>query len=103
MEIRKVQNADGVTIYLEGKFTFSDKDKFQEIAMLCTKEEIVSIMVDCNGLNYMDSSAIGMFLILQENAARCGAHVTVINVGKNIRPLFERSALGRMFDVKYEE
>ena len=103
MDIRKVETVDGIIIYLEGDFTFASRNEFQEVAFLYPNEAITKIIVDIQKLKFMDSSAIGMLLVMHENAKKRGIHVAVVNVGKNIKPLFEKSALGNLFEAKYEE
>lgn len=103
MDIRKVAGDDGITIFLEGKFTFSDRDKFHDVAFLYPQENVTNIVVDFEKLEYMDSTGVGMLLIMHENALKRGIHIKALNVGGHIRPLFEQSALGKLFEVYYTE
>lgn len=103
MDIRKVEKEDGIVIFLEGMFSLSDRNKFREAALLYPEDNAKKIVLDCLKLDTIDSSGIGMLLIMHESATSRGAKVQAINVGKHIRPLFEHSALGSLFEVQYTE
>ena len=89
MEIRKAEENGKVTVFLEGKFTFADRDRFHEVAFLYPDENVTKIVIDFEKLDYIDSSGIGMLLIMHENALKRGIRVKALNVGKYVKPLFE--------------
>ena len=103
MEIRKTIDANGVTIFLEGRFTFDDRKNFHEIAFLFPEENVTNIVVDFERLEYIDSTGVGMLLIMHENAQKRGIKVRAINVGHYVEPVFKQSALGNLFKVAYKK
>lgn len=103
MEIRTIQEGNKTTIFLEGKFTFEDRVSFQKVALLDNIKNTTDIIIDCTNLKYMDSSSVGILLILHEHSQKRGIHVSAVNIGKDIKPLFEQSVLGKLFDAKYQE
>lgn len=101
MEIRKVETENGITVLLEGKFTYADREQFHEVVFLFPNENVTNIIIDFEHLEYIDSTGIGMLLVMHENAVKRGIHLKAINVSGHIKPIFEQSALGKLFDVSY--
>lgn len=67
-------------ISITGKFSFNLRHKFTEAYMpLLDVARIHGFEVDLGEVEYMDSSALGMLLILKERAHEQGKRVNLVN------------------------
>lgn len=82
-------NGNEGRIILAGVFDFSVQNDVREIINeTLSQEEIKNITVDMAGVSFMDSSAIGLLLLLNEKAQADGRSVTVINCRDSVREIF---------------
>lgn len=61
------------------------------------------LFLDMNNLNYLDSSALGMLLSVNNAARSAGTRVTVLSPPKNIRAIFASTRLDHIFQIAEEE
>jgi HptB-dependent secretion and biofilm anti anti-sigma factor len=74
-------------IRLSGRFDFSRHREFRNCYEAALKEPTLRrIDVDLQGVDYLDSSALGMLLLLREHAGRSTKRVSI----RNARPHVER-------------
>jgi HptB-dependent secretion and biofilm anti anti-sigma factor len=64
-------------INLNGKLTFSDNNAFQSITDISGGKTDQHIEIHLEGLDYIDSSGIGMLLVLKEKCDENGATMTL--------------------------
>ena len=69
-------------------------------------ERYMKYLVDMRLVDYFDSSALGMLLLLREQAAAHGATVTIVNCGPEIRKVliitqFERKIENKRLSAAY--
>jgi HptB-dependent secretion and biofilm anti anti-sigma factor len=82
-------NGNEGRIILNGVFDFSVQNDVREIINeTLGREEIKNIIVDMAGVSFMDSSAIGLLLLLNDKAQADGKSVKVINCRDTIREIF---------------
>ena len=83
----EVKGETGIII-LTGKFDFSVQDNFrQAIDDTLNIKTIKEIQVDMADVTFMDSSAIGLLLLLNQKAAAGGKSLTLINCYGSIREI----------------
>lgn len=76
-------------IILTGKFDFSVQDSFRKVIdETLNNENIKDITVDMANVTFMDSSAIGLLLLLNEKSMADGKSLTLINCHDPIREIF---------------
>src|SRR3569833_1789691 len=71
-------------VEIRGRFDFNLHKEFRAIYK-GGMERDMKYLVDMRHVDYIDSSALGMLLLLREQAAAHGATVTIINCGPEIR------------------
>lgn len=57
------------------------------------------VLLDLSAVSYLDSSGLGMLVLLRKRLARCGAAVTLVDVQPNILRVLEITGLDRAFQL----
>ena len=87
-----------LTILIKGRFDFSSHQCFRE-AYERIDSRPDAIVVDLKETTYLDSSALGMLLLLRDHAGGDGADVRVINSKSDVRKILAISNFDKLFDI----
>ncbi len=87
-----------VTIYINGRFDFSSQRDFREVYRHCNEAGQV-FHVDMSQTEYMDSSALGMLLLLKEHAENCKGRAEIRNPSPQVRKILEMVNFDRQFTI----
>lgn len=94
-------SADGgnrVVVRVNGHFGFALYKQFREMcATASPKQEYV---VDLAGASYMDSSALGMLLLLREHAGGEKAKIEITNCQPNVLKILSIAKFDSMFMIR---
>jgi len=88
------------TIAPNGRFDFNTHREFRtayEDALSSPK--VTVIRIDFKEVDYLDSSALGMLLLLQDKASQAGRTVTIVNSTGATRQILEVSNFTKLFSV----
>jgi len=88
---------DEVTLHVSGRFDFSMHQEFIRAYKEFPKGE-KRFVVDLDGADYMDSSAMGMLLQLREYGDKKGA-VRLINSNDGIREILRIANFDKLFTI----
>lgn len=88
-----------LTIKVSGRFDFSLHEAFRN-AYQGKVSEGAKVVVDMADVEYMDSSALGMLLLLRECAGDDQADVRLVNVNGEIHNILEVSNFDQLFKVE---
>lgn len=92
-----VSDDDGsVTIAVAGKFDFQLYDEFRT-AYSSTAGTGVSYKLDLSATDYLDSSALGMLLLLREHAGGETSDIEITRVSPEVRKILEVANFGKLF------
>lgn len=99
VNIDRSQNGKVVTISVSQRFDFNVHNNFREAyeQSLGPKTEYV---IDLGATDYMDSSALGMLLLLREYAGGDKAKIKIINTKTEIKQILNISNFTQLFNVK---
>jgi anti-anti-sigma factor len=101
MSIRSERSADGqaLTIAVAGRFDFSAHKDFRK-----SYEEVDGdprrYTVDLRDATYLDSSALGMLLLLRDHAGGDAAEVHIVNCNSDVRKILTISNFEQLFDIR---
>jgi anti-anti-sigma factor len=56
-----------------------------------------SVVLDLSSVSYLDSSGLGMLVLLRKRLARCGATVTLVGIQPHVRRILDITGLDRAF------
>ncbi|SEE27946.1 STAS domain-containing protein [Pseudomonas migulae] len=93
-------SSDGkkLTISIEGRFDFGRHHEFREsYERLDYKPE--SIVVDLKKATYLDSSALGMLLLLRDHAGGDSSDIRVVNSSSDVKKILAISNFDKLFDI----
>ncbi|TQV86711.1 STAS domain-containing protein [Aliikangiella coralliicola] len=100
MSVGSNLSADGkvLTITINGRFDFSAHQAFRDSyeKLTPTPSEIIVDMVDTT---YLDSSALGMLLLLRDHAGGDTANITLKNCNEDIRKILTISNFEQLFKI----
>jgi len=94
----KVTNGYGlVEIQLQGRFDFAARRAFVAARDKALAGPASRIQINFAGVDYIDSAALGMLLILRERALSSGKSVHLADCSPTIRQLVEIAQFHRLF------
>ena len=96
--IIRAQSEDGVRIGISGRFDFSTHREFRA-TYADDAPGSQPYIVDLSATEYMDSSALGMLLLLRQHAGDDPSRVTLIGAGGVVRRVLEIANFGRLFRI----
>lgn len=86
---------------LEGRFDFhSHRDFRAAYEPSLGNTEVSEIVVDFNQVDYLDSSALGMLLLLREKAEAAGKKVKLANLTGSVKQVIEIANFGKLFAIE---
>lgn len=89
-----------LTIAITGRFDFTLHKDFREAYTESGKNgDIKSYIIDLSGTDYMDSSALGMLLLLREYAGGDKGNIQIKNCNSEIKEILEISNFDRLFSI----
>jgi anti-anti-sigma factor len=93
-------NRDGNTvIVLNGRFDFNAHREFRETVDQAVKAAPAKIHVDLAGVDYLDSSALGMLLMLRDKAKGAGKEVALANARGAVKQVIDIANFGKLFSL----
>lgn len=95
-----VSNQDGKTVIrLDGRFDFNSHREFREAVDKATADSGQKVQVDLAGVDYLDSSALGMLLMLRDRAKGAGKEVSLAGPRGAVKQVIEIANFGKLFQV----
>lgn len=88
-----------ITIKVEGRFDFTHQKEFREAYKHHSTPGLL-FQVELSGTEYMDSSALGMLLLLKEHADNCNSKVILQKPSEGIKKILDMANFGRQFDIQ---
>ena len=100
MSVESEVSLDGtkLTIAVQGRFDFGSHQAFRDAYERFYKVPETYI-VDLKDATYMDSSALGMLLLLRDHAGGDDAEVRVTNSNSDVRKILAISNFDKLFDI----
>lgn len=100
MQANITKDGSKAVIMLSGRFDFNTHREFRSAyEHLVTDTEIREIEVDFSGVDYLDSSALGMLLMLRDKASGAGKEVALANVRGNVKQVLDIANFGKLFKI----
>lgn len=100
MTISSQLSADGqeLTITIQGRFDFNAHQAFRDAYQRtdCTPKRYV---IDLASATYLDSSALGMLLLLRDHAGSDKADIRLINCNPDVRKVLSVSNFEQLFSI----
>jgi HptB-dependent secretion and biofilm anti anti-sigma factor len=88
------------TIRISGRFDFNDhrafKDSYDPLLM---QPEANTLVMDLAGVEYVDSSALGMLMLLRERALAVGKVVILSKPSHDVMQILDIANFGKLFAI----
>lgn len=101
MGIAVNSSADGaaLTIRIDGRFDFSCHQDFRRAyEMAGSKPQTYS--VDLQAATYLDSSALGMLLLLRDYAGGEKSRISIVNCNADVKKILTISNFDKLFSIR---
>ena len=101
MAINSFVSGDGkvLTIEVDGRFDASSLDEFRS-CYENAKNDLSGYEVNLKKAEYLDSSALGMLLVLRDYAGGDRASITISNCSPEVKKIFSISSFERLFSIQ---
>jgi len=101
MQINTNEDGHKATLRLEGRFDFNASREFRDsYERILSQREVESIDVDLSDVNYLDSSALGMLLLLREKTEPVGIKIILANSRGAVRQILEVANFHKLFTLR---
>lgn len=100
MEISKNINYGVLEVKLTGKFTFSDHLPFRDVLIEFADKDISKVILHMAGLTFIDSAAIGMLLLVHDEAQKQNKEAVLLGVTGQVKKMIELAKLNTLFIVR---
>jgi len=101
MTVTAHPSADGsqLTIKIGGRFDFSAHQTFRQ-AYESAAPGVTHFVIDMADATYLDSSALGMLLLLRDHAGGDSAAIRIINCNPDVHKILTISNFGQLFEIE---
>ena len=100
MSVNAIVSSDNKTVLLKisGRFDFSIHNDFRN-AYKSVDFRNVEYVIDLVNTEYLDSSALGMLLLLKEYADETGSNVVINNANQEILEILKIASFDKLFTI----
>ena len=99
MAIGTSVNGSELMIQVEGRFDFSAHQEFRD-AYEKADAGLNQYVIDMRNATYLDSSALGMLLLLRDHAGGDNANVRILNCNADVRKILTISNFEQLFTIE---
>lgn len=101
MNINTTTSGTVATIHMSGRFDFNAHRSFKEAYDTVLKQKsITSIEINLAGVDYLDSSALGMLLLLRERAEAEGKSVILVRPNATLLQILDIANFKKLFTIR---
>lgn len=98
MAVTANMSGDSITIKISGRFDFSSHQEFRKIYEAATSE-IKNYTVDMSEATYLDSSALGMLLLMRDHAGGDASNIEIVKCNADVKKILTISNFGQLFKI----
>lgn len=100
MQINVSNEGDKGIVKLAGRFDFNDHRTFKvAYEPLLQQAGLKTLEIDLAGIEYLDSSALGMMMLMRERAQAAGKAVVLSKPGNTVAQILEIANFGKLFAI----
>ncbi|MDP2882771.1 MAG: STAS domain-containing protein [Azonexus sp.] len=100
MQASILNESGKVSIKLAGRFDFNTHREFRAAyEPLVTDSAVRAVAVDFAGVDYLDSSALGMLLMLRDKLGGANKEVALTGVRGNVKQVLDIANFGKLFQI----
>lgn len=100
MQANVVKEAGKAIIKLNGRFDFNTHRDFRSAyEPLLGDADVRAVVVDFSSVDYLDSSALGMLLMLRDKMGGANKEVALSGVRGNVKQVLDIANFGKLFQI----
>lgn len=99
MSVTAATQGNVITISISGRFDFSSHQEFRQIYENVSSD-VSQYVVDMKDATYLDSSALGMLLLMRDYAGGDNAQIDIINCNDDVKKILTISNFGQLFNIR---
>lgn len=100
MQVNVVKNAGTADLRLSGRFDFNAHREFRgAYEPLISDAQVRGINIDLGAVEYLDSSALGMLLMLRDKAGAANKGLALVNVRGAVKQVLDIANFGKLFKI----
>ena len=99
MNVQVASSADFKIVSVEGRVDTTNANEFEKVMMEVIDGGCSKIILNCAGLNYISSSGLRIFLIVQKKMMAVKGVFRLCNMQPGIREIFEISGFTSIFSI----
>ena len=99
MEIETKEEGSTLTYRLTGAFTFAENQRFRLLLKEAGTSPARHIKVDFSQVDFIDSAALGMLLLLRDMSQQKGKTIELSGASGQIRKMFDLSKFESLFKL----
>jgi len=89
------------TVKLSGGFTFDAAAAFNRLTQALMADGVISkLCLDFSGVTHLESSALGVLLLLREQAEAKGIKISVLKPNAKVRATLDGVRFGTIFEIQ---
>jgi len=101
MLITNQVSGDRATLKLGGRFDFhSHRDFRSAYEKILETGAVREIVIDFGEVDYLDSSALGMLLLLREKAESTGKNIVLAELRGTVKQVLDIANFGKLFSIR---
>lgn len=101
MDIKVTTEGSVAKLHMKGRFDFNAHRSFKDAYdPLLQQGGINSLEIDMSEVEYLDSSALGMLLLVRERAEAAGKHVALLHPSPNVAQILEIANFRKLFTIR---
>lgn len=101
MSINATVTGNNATINMTGRFDFNVQRQFKEAYdPLLNNAAVSAIEVNLSGVDYLDSSALGMLLMLRERSTAAGKNLKLSKPSAGVAQILDIANFARLFTIE---
>lgn len=91
---------NALNVTLSDSFTFRDNGEFRNLMSEIETQNVGEIICNVSGVDFVDSAALGMFLLMRDIAEKKNANVVLKGASGQVQKMFEVSKFSQLFIVE---
>jgi len=99
MNVQVASLADYKLVSVEGRIDTTNAGEFEKSVMMVIEGGSIKIILNCSDLNYISSSGLRVFLVVQKKMMAAKGQFRLCNLQPAIKEIFDISGFSSIFSV----
>lgn len=97
MEVKIENNELSTVVKLIGRLDTVNSGQFEKDIAPVLQSDMKDVILDCSEFDYISSSGLRQFLVLQKSAKAKGGNLTILNMKEDIKKVFDVTGFTQLF------